>query len=157
MTSKQPYPESTPRITIWINNSQNDPFHRKSVRRVAFFRVWTPMTSNSARARDLEFTTLLIKKLKSIAFSPSQSLTLEVEHRWCKNMGISKLSSLGQCCGSGSGAFLTPGSGIRNRFFPNLGSLPHIFENLLTIFWVKSSIILWKLAQIFVFSTSKLK
>jgi hypothetical protein len=32
-----------------------------------------------------------------------------------------------QCCGSGiwnpgSGAFLTPGSGIRNRFFPDPGS-----------------------------------
>ncbi len=26
-----------------------------------------------------------------------------------------------QCCGSGSGAFLTPGSGIRNRLFPDPG------------------------------------
>jgi hypothetical protein len=34
----------------------------------------------------------------------------------------------------GSGAFLTPGSGIRNRFFPNPGSLTHIFESLVTIF-----------------------
>jgi hypothetical protein len=40
-----------------------------------------------------------------------------------------------QCCGSGSeirdpgsGAFLTPGSGIRNRFFPDPGSQIHIFE-----------------------------
>ncbi len=41
----------------------------------------------------------------------------------------------------GSGAFLTPGSGIRNRFFPDPGSQTHIFENLLTIFWVESSII----------------
>jgi hypothetical protein len=57
----------------------------------------------------------------------------------------------------GSGAFLTPGSGIRNRFFPNPGSQIHIFESLVTIFWVKSSIILWKLAPIFFFSTSKLK
>jgi hypothetical protein len=45
----------------------------------------------------------------------------------------------------GSGAFLTPGSGIRNRFFPDLGSRisdpgsqTHIFESLVTIFWVKS-------------------
>jgi hypothetical protein len=32
--------------------------------------------------------------------------------------------SVKQCCGSGpgSGAFLTPGSGIRNRFFPDPGS-----------------------------------
>ncbi len=43
----------------------------------------------------------------------------------------------------GFGAFLTPGSGIRNRFFPDPGSQIHIFESLLvTIFWVKSSIIL---------------
>ncbi len=37
----------------------------------------------------------------------------------------------------GSGAFLTPGSWIRNRFFPipDLGfsDFPHVFENFLTI------------------------
>jgi hypothetical protein len=34
-----------------------------------------------------------------------------------------------QCCGSGSGigCFLTPGSGIRNKFFPDPGSQDHIF------------------------------
>ena len=45
------------------------------------------------------------------------------------------------------GAFLTPGSGIRNRFFPDPGSLipdpssqTHIIEGLVTTFWgVKSS------------------
>jgi hypothetical protein len=42
----------------------------------------------------------------------------------------------------GSGALLTPGSGIRNRFFPDPGSKIHIFESLVTIFWVKSSMIL---------------
>jgi hypothetical protein len=42
----------------------------------------------------------------------------------------------------GSGAFLTPGSGIRNRFFPDPGSQIHIFESLVTILWVKSSITL---------------
>jgi hypothetical protein len=42
----------------------------------------------------------------------------------------------------GSGAFLTPGSGIRNRFFPDPGSQTHTFESLVTIFWAKSSIIL---------------
>ncbi len=41
----------------------------------------------------------------------------------------------------GSGAFLTPGSGIRNKFFSDPGSQSHIFESLVTIFWVKSSII----------------
>jgi hypothetical protein len=40
----------------------------------------------------------------------------------------------------GSGAFLTPGS--------------HIFESLVAIFWVKSSIVLWKLVQIFFFNIS---
>jgi hypothetical protein len=47
----------------------------------------------------------------------------------------------------GSGAFLTPGSNIRNNFFSGSrisdpGSQTHIFESLVTIFWVKSSIIL---------------
>ncbi len=49
---------------------------------------------------------------------------------------------------------LDPGSGLG---FSGPGSQSHIFESLVTIFWVKSSIILWKLAQIFFFSTSKLK
>ncbi len=38
---------------------------------------------------------------------------------------------------------------IRNRFFPDPGSQTHIVESLLTIFWVKSPIILCKLGQIF--------
>jgi|LakMenEpi03Aug12_release.lakeMendotaPanAssembly.Ray.scaffolds.fasta_scaffold1521903_1 hypothetical protein len=42
----------------------------------------------------------------------------------------------------GSGAFLTPGSGIRNRFFQDPGSQTHIFESLVKTFWVKTSIIL---------------
>ncbi len=49
----------------------------------------------------------------------------------------------------GSGAFFTPGS--------DLGFQSHIFERLVTIFWVKSSKILLKLSQFFFFSTSKLK
>ncbi len=63
-----------------------------------------------------------------------------------------------QCCGSGNrGLFdpLDPGSRIRNRFFPDPGSQTHIFESLVTIFSLKSSIILWKSAQIFFFSISK--
>ncbi len=56
----------------------------------------------------------------------------------------------------GSGPFLTPGSGIRNRFFPYPGYQTHIFEGLVTIFWVKSSTILWKLAQIFSSAFQKL-
>ncbi len=42
----------------------------------------------------------------------------------------------------GFDAFLTPGSGIRNMFFPYPGSQTHIFESLVTIIWVKSSIII---------------
>jgi hypothetical protein len=46
------------------------------------------------------------------------------------------------------GAFLTPGSGIRNRFFriPDLGSQTYIFGRSVTIFWGKSTKILRKLA-----------
>jgi hypothetical protein len=64
----------------------------------------------------------------------------------------------------GSGAFFTLGSGNQNRFFPDFGSWTpdpgtqtHIVESLVTIVWIKSSIILWKLAQIFFFSISKIK
>ncbi len=49
---------------------------------------------------------------------------------------------------------LDPGSVIVFFRIPDLGSQTHIVESLVTIFWVKSSIILWKLAQIFFFSTS---
>ncbi len=57
----------------------------------------------------------------------------------------------------GSGAFLTPGpgSGIRNRFFLDPGSQIHIFDSFVTNFWVKSSKILWKLAQNFFFNIKK--
>jgi hypothetical protein len=34
----------------------------------------------------------------------------------------------------GSDAFLTPESGIRDRFFPDPGSRTHIFESLVTIY-----------------------
>jgi hypothetical protein len=49
---------------------------------------------------------------------------------------------------------LTLGSVIRNRFFSGSrisdpGSQTHIFESLVTIFWLKSSVILGKFAQIF--------
>ncbi len=50
---------------------------------------------------------------------------------------------------------LDPGSGIRNGFFPDPGTI--FWRAFWQIFLVKSSIILWKLAQIFFFSTSKLK
>jgi len=44
---------------------------------------------------------------------------------------------------------LDPGSGIGFFHIPYPGSQIHIFESLLTIFWLKSSIILWTWAQIF--------
>jgi hypothetical protein len=55
---------------------------------------------------------------------------------------------------TGSGAFLTLGSEIRNRFFSGSrisdpGSPTHIFESLVTIFWVKSSIIFENLPKFF--------
>jgi hypothetical protein len=53
---------------------------------------------------------------------------------------INKYNSVGDP-DPGSGAFLTPGSGIRNRFFsdpgsriPDPGSQIHTFESFLTIF-----------------------
>jgi len=42
-----------------------------------------------------------------------------------------------------------PGSGSVLYTHPDPGSQTHIFEGLVTIFWVKSSIILGKLGQIF--------
>ncbi len=69
--------------------------------------------------------------------------------------------SISQCCGSGSGIWCLFDPGIRNRFFPDPGSqIPdpnHIFLRTYWQFWFKKSIILWKLAQIFFFSSSKLK
>jgi hypothetical protein len=47
---------------------------------------------------------------------------LEEVQLYCTYIGM-------QCCGSGSGAFLTPGSGMNNP--------DHIFESLETICWVK--------------------
>jgi len=47
-------------------------------------------------------------------------------------------------------SFLT--LGIRNRFFPDPGSHTHIFESLVQIFWIKSSLIFYKLAQSFLFT-----
>jgi hypothetical protein len=41
----------------------------------------------------------------------------------------------------GSGAFLTPGSGMGFFRIPDLGSQDHILKSFLTIFLVKSSII----------------
>ncbi len=56
--------------------------------------------------------------------------------------------------GSGIGLFRIPDP--RSRI-PDPGSQTHIFESLVTTFWVKSSIILWNLAQIFFLSSSKIK
>jgi len=63
-----------------------------------------------------------------------------------------------QCCAFGSRIRCLFWSWIRDRFFriSDPGSQPHIFESLMTNFWVKSSIFLCKLAQIYFFSISKL-
>jgi hypothetical protein len=57
----------------------------------------------------------------------------------------------------GSSAFLTPGSQDPEEVFPYPGPQTYIFERLMTIVGVKSSIILCKLAQIFSFASSKIK
>jgi hypothetical protein len=44
---------------------------------------------------------------------------------------------------------LTPGSGIRNRFFPDPGSQTHTFESLVTIFWAKKFYNSLKIGPIF--------
>jgi len=50
-----------------------------------------------------------------------------------RNTGLSLSSFLyGSVADPGSGAFLTTGSGILNRFFPDPGSQTHIFESLVT-------------------------
>ncbi len=71
---------------------------------------------------------------------------------------------INQCCGSGSGIrclfdpwIRDPEKVFSGSRISDPGSQTHIFESLVTIFWIKSSIILLKLAQIFFFSTSKLR
>jgi hypothetical protein len=49
-----------------------------------------------------------------------------------------------------------PGSGIRNRFFPDPESLTHIFESLVTIFGVETTTILSKLLKFFSSPVQKL-
>jgi hypothetical protein len=60
----------------------------------------------------------------------------------------------------GSGAFLSPGSGIRNRFFPGLVPGFHFLNSYLwefsDNFWVKITIILCEVAWIFSFTCSKI-
>jgi hypothetical protein len=61
-----------------------------------------------------------------------------------------------QCCGAGVQCLFDPGSrirclfdpgsGIRNRFFPDPGSQIQIFDNFMTNFWIKVTIILSVLA-----------
>jgi hypothetical protein len=57
----------------------------------------------------------------------------------------------------GSGAFLSPGPGIRNRFSLDPGYQTHIFQSFAIIFRIKSSIILCELAYIFFFTFFKKK
>jgi hypothetical protein len=62
-----------------------------------------------------------------------------------------------QCCGSGSEirCLFDPWSGIRDRLIPDFK--PIFFRALWQFFLIKSSIILWKLAQIWFFNSSKIK
>jgi hypothetical protein len=75
------------------------------------------------------------------------------------------LLSSSQRCGSGSGiggsgVFLTPRSGIRERFFLDPGSRildPQPIFLRVTVFWLKSTIILCQLAQKFYVPVKKYK
>jgi hypothetical protein len=69
-----------------------------------------------------------------------QQLRIELQ-RYISEVGeVARLGTSVADPDPGSGAFLTHGSGIRNRFFPDPRSQTHIFESLVTIFWVKSSL-----------------
>jgi hypothetical protein len=65
----------------------------------------------------------------------------------------------------GSGAFLTPRSGIRNRVFPDTacrisdpGSQTHTFQSFVTILWVKKFFEFFEnLVKFFVLINSKIK
>jgi hypothetical protein len=53
---------------------------------------------------------------------------------------------------------MTPGSGIRNRFFPDPGSrIPDPKPIFLITFWVTNSLVLGKFTQIFFFRLPKIK
>jgi hypothetical protein len=102
------------------------------------------------------FNRVCIPILKGFRFSTSwiQNTANTYEYtanQWAKEHPASSVAD------PGSDAFLTTGSGIRNRLFPDPGSQTHIFESLVTIFWVKTSINPGKLGQIFFFSISKIK
>jgi hypothetical protein len=60
-----------------------------------------------------------------------------------------------QCCESGIRCLFDPWIRDLEQFYP--GSQTHIFESLMTIFCVKSSIILCKLTKSFFFASSKIK
>jgi len=64
-----------------------------------------------------------------------------------------RISHVNQCCG----AFLTPGSGIRNRFFSWSRIRNHIYESLVTIFLGKNFQNSLKLGQNFFLSISNTK
>ncbi len=96
--------------------------------------------SRRGRARDLVFRDpptprTRAQSLFAVRDSPPPALCSVPEF-------IEKCSVADPELGSGIGCFLTPGSGIRNRFFPDPRSQDHIFKSFLTIFLVKSSIIL---------------
>jgi hypothetical protein len=60
-----------------------------------------------------------------------------LEYFSCDQSRTAQVSSVAD---PGFGAILTPGSGIRKRFFLDPGYQTHIFKSLLTIFWGQSNL-----------------
>ncbi len=128
-------------------------FWRYPVHLHHFSKIKSQKESDNSRNQDFSYYfCMMIEGSGSGAESGSIPLTSGSGSRRPKN----------QCCGSGYGirCLFDPwirDPGIRNRCFPDPGSQTHTFESLVTIFWAKSSIILWKLAQIFFLQHFKTK
>jgi hypothetical protein len=91
---------------------------------------------------------LTIKEDPEHPHSPQQDMEEDKEGNQRLHSGVRRWriqKDLSNVPDPGSGAFLTPGSGI--GFFRIQDPKSHIFESVMTIFWVKSSIILCKLGS----------
>ncbi len=113
------------------------------------------MTSRLGTGTPLSFfNSVFFYQVLQSSVQPGLLSALSWQHPWIRLCSLISFHCplchiYSQCCGSGSGAFLTPGSGIRNRFFPDPQIPNPFFESFVPIFWAKSSIILWKLFQFF--------
>ncbi len=111
-----------------------------------------------------EFLTLQAENSMQKCISKMKCLSLLFGKKLPKVRNILKeRGAKWQCCGSGirclfDPGILDPGSGICFFWIPDLWSrIPNqYFESLVTIFWVKRSIIIWKLVQFFSSAFQKL-